>query len=227
MTQHKACDIIIFGGHGDLALRKLMPALYHLCLDGYLSGDTRIISVSRDEVSHEQHIDLIANKLKINLKEKDFDETFFNSFKENLHYVKINLTDTSTYQGLASLLQEHPERERINYLSTAPSLYGIICKSLHDYDLITGISRVVLEKPIGRDLISSRVINEEVAKYFDESAIFRIDHYLGKDTVQNIMALRFSNMLFAPIWNAQYIDHVQITVAESVGLEGRWAYYNG
>lgn len=120
----------------------------------------------------------------------------------------------------------HPERERINYLSISPSLFGVICKSLHTHNLITDASRVVLEKPIGRDLASSRVINEEVAKYFEESAIFRIDHYLGKDTVQNILALRFSNMLFAPIWNAQYIDHIQITVAESVGLEGRWDYYN-
>ena len=222
----KICDIIIFGGHGDLALRKLMPALYHLFRDGYISRTSRIISVSRDEYSQEKHIALMEEKLKLNLKDDCFDETFFHSFKEHLYYVKTDLTDYSSYTELTQLLSECPDSERINYLSTSPVLFGQICKSLNDLNLITEKSRVVLEKPIGRDLASSRVINEEVAQYFDESAIFRIDHYLGKDTVQNILALRFSNMLFAPIWNAQYIDHIQITVAESVGLEGRWDYYN-
>lgn len=226
MTEEKICDILIFGGHGDLALRKLMPALYHLCHDGYIAKGSRIIAISRDEFTQENNILLIEEKLKLYLKEDNYDADFFASFKEQLFYVKADLFDTSTYGDLALLLNEEPERERVNYLSTSPTLFGPICKSLHEHNLITDISRVVLEKPIGRDLASSKVINEEVAKYFRESAIFRIDHYLGKDTVQNILALRFSNMLFAPIWNAQYIDHIQITVAESVGLEGRWDYYN-
>ena len=226
MNEKKTCDIIIFGGHGDLALRKLMPALYHLFHDGYISQKSRIISVSRDEYSHEEHISLMEEKLKLNLKDNCFDEIFFNSFKEHLYYVKTNLTDSSSYTGLAQLVSECPDNERINYLSTSPALFGKICKSLNDLSLINEKSRVVLEKPIGRDLASSHVINKEVARHFDESAIFRIDHYLGKDTVQNILALRFSNMLFAPIWNAQYIDHIQITIAESIGLEGRWDYYN-
>ncbi|MDD2789154.1 MAG: glucose-6-phosphate dehydrogenase [Sulfurimonas sp.] len=226
MIQNKICDIIIFGGHGDLALRKLMPALYHLCHDGHLPQESRIISVSRDEVSQAEHIALMEEKLKLNLKGDCFDAEYFETFKNYLTYVKADLTQSSSYEKLATLLKGEEERERINYLSTSPALFGTICKSLHEFDLITPQSRVVLEKPIGRDLASSRVINEEVAKHFAESAIFRIDHYLGKDTVQNILALRFSNMLFAPIWNAQYIDHIQITVAESVGLEGRWDYYN-
>ena len=236
MTKEKTCDIVIFGGHGDLALRKLMPALYHLCNDGYISNESRIISVSRDKITQDEHISLIEEKLKLNLKNdcvnnecvnnECFDKLFFDSFKKHLFYVQADLTDSASYTALTELLNEYPPRERINYLSTSPSLFGNICKSLHEHNLITELSRVVLEKPIGRDLASSRVINEEVAEYFDESAIFRIDHYLGKDTVQNILALRFSNMLFAPIWNAQYIDHIQITVAESVGLEGRWDYYN-
>ena len=228
MTQTKVCDIVIFGGHGDLALRKLMPALYHLCRDGYLSNESRIISVSRDEFTQEEHIALIMEKLKLNLKGDCYNDEFFNSFKEHLYYVKTDLTQSDSYAGLATLLESESqqERERINYLSTSPVLFGRICKYLNEFKLITQNSRVVLEKPIGRDLASSRVINEEVAEYFNESAIFRIDHYLGKDTVQNILALRFSNMLFMPIWNAQYIDHIQITVAESVGLEGRWDYYN-
>jgi len=226
MTNNILCDIVIFGGHGDLALRKLMPALYHLFHDGYISQESRIISVSRDPLTHDEHIELISQKLQLNLKDGCFDTAFFDIFKEKLSYIQADLTDTQTYEPLAKMLNEKEGIDRIHYLSTSPVLFGNICKSLAAFDLITTNSRVVLEKPIGRDLASSRVINEEVAKYFDESAIFRIDHYLGKDTVQNILALRFSNMLFAPIWNAQYIDHIQITVAESVGLEGRWDYYN-
>ena len=226
MNEKKVCDIIIFGGHGDLALRKLMPALYHLCHDQYLSTNSRIISVSREDFTQEEHRALMEEKLKLNLKADCYKQEFFNGFKERLFYVKADLADTSSYKVLSDLLRERPDSDRVNYLSTSPSLFGHICKSLHEFDLIHKNSRVVLEKPIGRDLASSRVINEEVAKHFEESAIFRIDHYLGKDTVQNILALRFSNMLFAPIWNAQYIDHIQITVAESVGLEGRWGYYN-
>jgi len=226
MVKEIVCDILIFGGHGDLSLRKLLPALYHLCHDDYISSQSRIIIVSRDEFTQEENIALIEKKLKEHLKNGFFDGEFFSEFAKHLHYVKADLFDTSTYVSLKELLNLEPNRERVNYLSTSPTLFGPICRSLHEHGLITEGSRVVLEKPIGRDLASSRVINEEVANYFDESAIFRIDHYLGKDTVQNILALRFSNMLFAPIWNAQYIDHIQITVAESVGLEGRWDYYN-
>lgn len=226
MNQNKICDILIFGGHGDLALRKLMPALYHLCHDGYISSESRIIAISRDEFTQEEHIELISQRLQKNLKNDCYDELFFEEFSKHLFYVKADLTDVSTYTNLASLLEVHPTRERINYLSTSPALFGSICKHLNSHKLITPASRVVLEKPIGKDLESSRVINDEVSEHFEESSIFRIDHYLGKDTVQNILALRFSNMLFAPIWNAQYIDHIQITVAESVGLEGRWDYYN-
>ena len=226
MIKEIVCDILIFGGHGDLALRKLMPALYHLCHDGYVSAKSRIIAVSRDEFTQEENVRLVQEKLELHLKDNCYDAEFFNTFKERLYYVKADLLDVNTYGDLSLLLSSEPDRERVNYLSTSPSLFGPICKSLHEHGLINRLSRVVLEKPIGRDLASSRVINEEVAKYFEESAIFRIDHYLGKDTVQNILALRFSNMLFAPIWNAQYIDHIQITVAESVGLEGRWDYYN-
>jgi len=226
MINEIVCDILIFGGHGDLALRKLMPALYHLSGDGYISHKSRIISISRDDFTQEENIARIEEKLKLHLVNNSFDALFFENFKKHLYYVRADLLDEQSYGELTLLLESEPQRERINYLSTSPSLFGTICRSLHTHGLITEHSRVVLEKPIGRDLTSSRVINEEVAKYFEESAIFRIDHYLGKDTVQNILALRFSNMLFAPIWNAQYIDHIQITVAESVGLEGRWGYYN-
>jgi len=224
-TQH-LCDIIIFGGHGDLALRKLMPALYHLSNDGYLHREARIISVSRNPVSHEDHLALIREKLQTYLKDAFFDETAWEAFAAQLRYVTTDVTDNDAYRELAEVLNEYPERERVNYLSTSPSLFGTICKSLAAWNLVHDKTRVVLEKPLGRDLASSKVINDEVAEVFNESAIYRIDHYLGKDTVQNIMALRFSNGIFMPLWSSRSIDHVQITVAETVGVEGRWGYYD-
>jgi len=220
------CDIIIFGGHGDLAFRKLMPALYYLCNDGYLNQQSRIITVTRKNMDDEEHIRLVKSKLLEFLAPEEFDEARFDQFKQQLHIVKIDFADEKSYQGLKALLDLHPDRERVNYLSTAPDFFGSICRALSTWELVTPQSRVVLEKPIGRDLKSSRVINVEVLKYFDEKQIYRIDHYLGKDTVQNIMALRFSNRIFMPLWDASNIDHVQITVAESVGVEGRWGYYD-
>ncbi len=226
MKKEIQSDIIIFGASGDLALRKLMPALYHLLKGNHLGSETRIIAVSRDNMTQEEYCNIIEQKFKASFKEKVFDEQVFEVFKIRLHYVMVDLMQEESYQSLANLLKGHEEKERINYLSTAPSLFGTICRFLDNAGLILPTSRVVLEKPIGNDLKSSQVINDEVSKHFSESTIFRIDHYLGKDTVQNILALRFSNMLFAPIWNSLYIDHIQITVAETVGAEGRWSYYD-
>jgi len=220
------CDITIFGGHGDLAFRKLMPALYHLSSSGYLAKESRIITASKDSMSQEEHCDLVKAKLQVFLPEHEFDEQKFEYFKAQLQLVVVDFFDNESYQGLKELLMQHPQRERVNYLSTAPDFFASICKSLSLWELVSPQSRVVLEKPIGRDLKSSQAINQEVLKYFEESQIYRIDHYLGKDTVQNIMALRFSNRIFMPLWNSNHIDHVQITVAESVGVEGRWGYYD-
>lgn len=221
-----ACDIIIFGGHGDLAFRKLMPALYHLYQDGHIDKNSKIIAVSREKISTKEYCEVISKKFKSSFKDASYEQDMFDEFISHLVYIGFDLTIEGDYKALADLLNRSDNEERINYLSTAPSLFGTICKNLSKFNLINDNSRVVLEKPIGNSLKTSQVINDEVAEYFKESEIFRIDHYLGKDTVQNILALRFSNMLFAPIWNAQYIDHIQITVAESVGLEGRSSYYN-
>ncbi len=227
MNKHEnLCDIIIFGGHGDLAFRKLMPALYHLCHDGYFHQDTRIITVTRADMELEEHLCLVETKLKEFLIIDKYDAEKFNIFKKKLHLVRVDLSDEEKYSSLADVLSQYPERDRVNYLSTSPSFFGSICKALSRYELILPSSRVVLEKPIGRDLKSSRAINIEVLQYFQESQIYRIDHYLGKDTVQNILALRFSNRIFMPLWDANNIDHIQITVAESVGVEGRWGYYD-
>ena len=220
------CDVIIFGGHGDLAFRKLMPALYHLFNDGYLNHQSRIISTTRSSMSLDEHSELVKIKLQEFLAEDVFNEVKFENFKAHLIVIQLDLGDETSYGTLKKVLDEFPDRERINYLSTSPSFFGAVCKALNTTKLITKSSRVVLEKPIGRDLASSRVINVEVLKYFKESQVYRIDHYLGKDTVQNIMALRFSNRFFMPLWDASNIDHVQITVSESVGVEGRWGYYD-
>jgi len=223
-TKFNICDFILFGGHGDLAFRKLMPALYHLCKDEYVGSDTRIITVSRRNISLKEHIELVKSKLIEYID--DFDETFFDRFKKQIFLVHVDLSQNNTFQNLKSILDEFPQRHRINYLSTSPNFFGQICQSLDHWKLITENTRVVLEKPLGKDLKSSRELNEKVLNYFKEDQIYRIDHYLGKDTVQNILALRFSNIFFLPLWNANHIDHVQITVSESVGVEGRWDYYN-
>jgi glucose-6-phosphate 1-dehydrogenase len=218
-------DIIIFGGFGDLSFRKLIPALYHLMTDGYISYSSRIFVTTRRPGTREEQLNTIKEKARSFMAEGEFHEATWERFSENIHVVVVDIANTESYADLAAALNEEPDRERINYLSTDPSFFGPICQSLSEWGLVTDVSRVVLEKPIGRDLASSKVINDEVGLYFKESAIFRIDHYLGKDTVQNIIALRFSNMLFMPLWNKQYIDHIQITAAETVGLEARHGYY--
>ncbi|MDD2267230.1 glucose-6-phosphate dehydrogenase [Sulfuricurvum sp.] len=225
-SMDNVCDIIIFGGHGDLSFRKLIPALYHLSNDGYLSHESRIVIVTRQHLSDEEHEVLVRTKLEEFLGEGAFVESKFQRFLSQLYMATVDFDNEESYTGLKSLLDLYPERERVNYLSTAPDFFATICKMLKTRNLISPQSRVVLEKPIGRDLVSSRAINVEVLKYFEERQIYRIDHYLGKDTVQNIMALRFSNRFFMPLWDANNIDHVQITVSESVGVEGRWGYYD-
>jgi len=224
-TKFNLCDFILFGGHGDLAFRKLMPALYHLCSDEYISEETRIITVSRRDISQDEHINLVKAKLEEFLEE-GLNQEQFEKFKKQLYVIQIDFSNDSSYEPLQKLLNEHTDRHRINYLSTSPNFFGDICSSLNNWDLITKNTRVVLEKPLGKDLKSSQEINKKVLEHFNEDQVFRIDHYLGKDTVQNILALRFSNRLFMPLWNSNHIDHVQITVAESVGVENRWEYYN-
>lgn len=219
-------DIIIFGGHGDLAFRKLMPSVYHLYTNGFINKKSRIISLSYREISFNEHLELVRTKMLEFLPEAEFDEDEFSQFCTSLELIKVDITQKSDFENLAACLNIHSERERIYYLSTSSDLFGQICQHLDHYQLVSEDSRVVLEKPIGRDLASSQVINNEVLKYFQESQVYRIDHYLGKETVQNILALRFSNQLFMPLWNASNIDHVQITVAEDVGVEGRWGYYD-
>ena len=182
-----SCDIVIFGGHGDLSFRKLLPALYHLFNDNYLDNKSRIIIISRQDISHSENIKLIKTKLLKFIEDESFKEEVFEEFQKLLYISFIDFSNNESYLDLKDLLDENSNEDRINYLSTSPNFFGGICKSLNHWNLITSKSRVVLEKPIGRDLESSKLINKEVLKYFKEGQIYRIDHYLGKDTVQNII----------------------------------------
>jgi glucose-6-phosphate 1-dehydrogenase len=221
---NKACDLILFGTKGDLARRKLLPALYQLEKAGLLHTETRITGVARDAMTVAQYQHMVAENLQTFIKEP-LDASVLASLQQKLQYVCIDLTQNDDYQRLAEVTAPK-ERITVSYFATAPSLFGHICKGLDSAGLSAEPSRVVLEKPIGHCLASSKVINDEVARYFKESQIYRIDHYLGKETVLNLLALRFANAIFASNWDHNAIDHVQISVAEEVGVEGRWGYYD-
>lgn len=224
-THNQACDLILFGTKGDLARRKLLPALYQLEKAGLLAAESRIIGVARDEMDNAGYIELVKTNLVRFLKKEPLDEDVWATLAAKLHYVAIDLTHTSDYQKLAAIV-DIDKRIPVSYFATPPSLFGDLCRGLAEAGLAAEPSRVVLEKPIGHDLASSRVINDKVAEYFKETQIYRIDHYLGKETVLNLLALRFANAIFASNWDHNAIDHVQITVAEEVGVEGRWSYYD-
>ena len=217
-------DIVIFGGTGDLSKRKLLPALYHRWLDGQISEETNIIGSARSDIDTAAYRDLAREACK-SASGDNWDDTQWAAFAEYLHYVTMDATSLDAdWDGLASKLGDN--RCCIYYLATSPRLYVKIAEALGAKHLAGPQTRVVLEKPIGTDLASARAINEGVGRIFDEQQIFRIDHYLGKETVQNLMVLRFANTLFEPVWNRNAIDHVQITVSEDLGLEGRADYYD-
>ena len=219
-------DLIIFGGTGDLAMRKLLPALYHRDLDGQLTPDSRIVAASRGEMSREDYVRLVEEALRRNLAEGEFDESFWLTFANRIHYAQADAFAHDEWSSLVRLLDSVGDRVRVAYLATAPSLFGPIAQGLRHNGLVTETSRIVLEKPLGRDLDSAREINNAIAECFDERQVYRIDHYLGKETVQNLLALRFGNSLFEPLWRRSAIDNVQITVAEDLGVGGRVEFYD-
>ena len=219
-------DYVVFGGTGDLAERKLLPALYHRQLAGQLSDPTRIIGASRTAYTDAEYRKFAVDALKEHLKPAEFDEAEVKTFCDRLFYVAVDAKSDQGWDKLKELLDEGKERVRAFYLAVAPAIFGDISEKIRDHKLITKQTRIVVEKPIGRDLASANELNNTIGKVFREEQIFRIDHYLGKETVQNLMALRFANALYEPLWNSAHIDHVQITVAESVGLEGRVTYYD-
>jgi glucose-6-phosphate 1-dehydrogenase len=215
--------LLLFGATGDLAQRMLLPSLCALDADGLLEPDLKIVGTARSEMTTREYRDWARAALEKNLP--DHRRGGVATFLNRLSYVPVDATTLDGYDELAKEVGTYDKGLAI-FLSTAPSLFEPTIDGLVHAGLSEGNVRIGLEKPLGTDLASSEEINNAVAKAFSEDRIFRIDHYLGKETVQNLLALRFANLLFEPVWNATYIDHVQITVAETIGLESRVAYYD-
>ncbi|CAH9066197.1 Glucose-6-phosphate 1-dehydrogenase [Pseudoalteromonas haloplanktis] len=221
-------DIIIFGGGGDLALRKLLPAMYRAYQEGNLPQGSRILPTVREQSKCDEYIDTAHKALQEFLSEGEYNAKDWKSFSAFLVPVVSNVTEADdNWDVLKKILDEDgSDKSRVFYLSLPPAVYGTCCEILSTKKLITANSRVVVEKPIGYCGESAEVINAKIAQYFDEDQIFRIDHYLGKETVQNLMALRFSNSLFENMWDAKSIDNIQISLSETVGLESRAGFYD-
>jgi glucose-6-phosphate 1-dehydrogenase len=225
--------LVIFGGTGDLAHRKLLPALYNLAHEGALPERFELIGVARSEQEHEDFQQLARESIERFSRRKP-DPDVLTGLLADMRYVAGVFDDDSVYQELDRILQEFDEQagqtlDRVFYLSTAPQFFPVIAQKLGASQLNrceNAKTRIVIEKPFGYDLASARKLNEQVLSVFDESQVFRIDHYLGKETVQNLMALRFANALFEPVWNRNFIDNVQITAAEDIGIGSRAGYYD-
>ena len=217
-------DLVVFGATGDLARRKLLPALYHRDAAGQLPEDARILAVSRRGMSDEAYREL-ARKAVCGTGEA-IDPATLDRFLARLGYTAADAGEDAGWPELARRLADRPDHIRVFYLATAPELFGPICDRLDRAGLSHDSARLVVEKPIGKSLASARAVNDAVGAHFAEDRVYRIDHYLGKETVQNLMVLRFANALFEPLWRAAQIDHVQITVAETLGVEGRAGYYD-
>ena len=217
-------DLIIFGGTGDLARRKILPGLHRRFLAGQLPGDARIIGAARGDMDDQAYREMIGDAIVEFGEAEDQDAEKLAEFLEIIHYVAVDALGDKGWKDLAKLKREG--YIQAFYFSVGPSLFGDLAERLHSFGIADANSRLVVEKPFGRDLASAKELNQTLALHFEEGQIYRIDHYLGKETVQNLMAVRFANILFEPLWNAQYVDHVQITVAETVGVGGRGAYYD-
>ena len=218
-------DFVVFGGTGDLAARKLLPALYLRDLDGQLPPAARIIALSRAGLDDDGYRDKIRGELSRFVRDDDLDTSVIDRFIARLTHVSIDIEETAGWSTLVEKLSD-PDRVRVFYLAIGPSLFGPVSKRLAAHGLVTPSSRLVLEKPLGHDLASAREINDEVGAVFEEHQIFRIDHYLGKESVQNLLVTRFANTFLEPLWNSNCIDHVQITAAESIGVGSRGGYYD-
>lgn len=219
-------DLVIFGATGDLSQRKLLPALYHRYQDGQMPDQARIIGLARTQQNTTAFRQQAKESLNAFIPNAQQEQESIEQFLTCLHYLHNDVMNIDGWQTLHELLNQHPDRIRVYYLAVAPTLFGVISNNLAKAQLINSCSRLVVEKPLGHSYDSAKQLNQELSKAWDEHQIYRIDHYLGKETVQNLMALRFSNALFEPLWNSHFIDHIQITAAETVGVEGRGPYYD-
>ena len=225
MSPGKVSTLLLFGATGDLAHRMLLPSLYGLHADGLLPEGLKIIGTARSALDDAAYRQSALDALAEHVPADFFDARLASAFAERLSYVPLDATKPEGFARLKERID--PGQGLAIFLSTAPSLFEPTIAGLTGAGLTGERVRLALEKPLGTDLASSREINDAVAAAFPESRTFRIDHYLGKETVQNLLALRFANSAFEPLWNSAHIDHVQISVAETVGLEGRAGYYDG
>lgn len=219
--------IVIFGATGDLAQRMLFPSLYNLDADGLLPDALRIHGAARSSLDDAAFIEQVSKSLADHVPADQLKDAVRTRFLARLGYCPVDIATSADFECLAGKIGDAKDKGVAFYLSTPPSLFAPVVAGLESVGLTGPMSRVAMEKPIGHDLKSSREVNAAVAHGFSEDRVFRVDHYLGKETVQNLLVLRFGNMLFEPLWNAASIEHVQITVAETVGLEGRVSYYDG
>jgi glucose-6-phosphate 1-dehydrogenase len=219
-------DLVIFGATGDLARGKILPGLFRRFLAGQMPANARIFGAARTGMTLDEFRGFVAEAVQDHCAGGAQDRDAMAGFLERVHYVALDALGEDGWRDLRDLLGTEADRIRAYYFSVSPELFGALAERLNRFELADAKARVVVEKPFGHDLNSARALNATLAQYFDESQIYRIDHYLGKETVQNLMAVRFGNMLFEPLWNAQYVDHIQITVAEAVGVGGRGGYYD-
>lgn len=217
-------DLVIFGGTGDLARRKILPGLYRRFRAGQMPDAARVIGASRKDMTDKAYRAFVGKAISEFATEGAKDKETIADFLEHLHYIAIDATGEKGWAELRKMQRD--DVVRAFYFSVGPSLFGALAERLHKHGIADDATRIVVEKPFGHDLDSARALNATLAQYFAETQIYRIDHYLGKETVQNLMAVRFGNILFEPLWNAQYVDHIQITVAETVGVDGRGSYYD-
>ncbi|MCH2038483.1 MAG: glucose-6-phosphate dehydrogenase, partial [Rickettsiales bacterium] len=218
-------DIVIFGGNGDLSLRKILPALFHRLSEGQLPETSMVFVVDVSPISKDELVSKLYDYC-ITDQETPLDKDQWNAFIGQLHYLNIDLNDAPQYQILSDHLESSTCSTRIFYMATSSGLFTTIAAHLDHNHLITDTTRIVMEKPLGEDFDSFNEINQTVLRHFSEEQIYRIDHYLGKETVQNLMIIRFANAVFEKIWNGHSIEHVQITVSESIGVEKRAGYYD-
>jgi glucose-6-phosphate 1-dehydrogenase len=229
------CTMVIFGASGDLTKRKLVPALYSLARDRLLPSAFNVVGVARRPVSHDDFRKQMRESCDKFARRRPVEDSLWSTFSEGIFYLQGTFEDPVTYQRLKTFLDELDEKRgthgnRVYYLSVPPGEYPTIINLLGHSDLINSdkkgpFTRVIIEKPFGRDLESAKALNHTVHEVLREDQTYRIDHYLGKETVQNILAFRFANALWEPLWNGKYVDHVQLTVAEAIGVEGRGGYY--
>jgi glucose-6-phosphate 1-dehydrogenase len=222
-----AQTLLLFGATGDLSRRMLLPSLFGLHADGLLPPDLEIYGTARSEIDDAAFRETAAAALEGIVKDRDLAPDVLDRFLARVHYVAADASRPETLATLGEALGSRANAGLAIFLSTAPSLFESTIAGLEAAGLAGAQTRLALEKPLGHDLASSQEINDAVARVFPEARTFRIDHYLGKETVQNLLALRFGNILFEPLWNASAIEHVEITVGETVGLEGRTSYFDG